>query len=255
MLLRRLDILLHHPAHPPELVEERRAIGRLGGQGRPRERRGDLAVGRRGIGEDGIALAGEALVQLHHRPADSRPLPPQLFERLDDVLFRVQVFETGRARHARLLEHAAATRLGAVVLEVGVEPVQGDAEQHRELPLEPRGVEDGEIGPCRVGNRLADPLDQAGPLHDLLAERPRRPVVAAQHRQPRARVSGRHARQQIEVVVQDDRVHRLRGDIHQVRPGVAEADQEEQQPLFVIGDAGDKVRLCETRLADAAPAG
>ena len=74
-------------------------------------------------------------------------------------------------------------------------------------------------------------------------QRPRRRVVGAQHRQPRARVAGRHAGQQVQVVLEDHRVHRLRRDVDHVRARVAQPDQQEQQPLLVEAHAGQLAQL------------
>ena len=70
-----------------------------------------------------------------------------------------------------------------------------------------------------------------------------RPVVAAQHRQPGPRVRGRDPGQQVQVVIQDHRVHGLRGHVDHVRARVAQADQQEQQPLLVIRGAGQLAEL------------
>ena len=75
--------------------------------------------------------------------------------------------------------------------------------------------------------------EQPRPLQDLLGERARRGVVGAQQREARARVAGRDAGQELEVVLQDHRVDRLRGDVDHARAGVAQADEQEEQPLLV----------------------
>jgi hypothetical protein len=138
-----------------------------------------------------------------------------------------------RTGHVGLAEHLAAPRLGAEIVQLGIEPVQRDVEQHRQLALERGRVEDGQIGRFGVGNGLADALDQPGTLQDLLGQRARRAVVGAQHRQARSGVTGRYASQQVQVVIEDQRMHRLRRDVGHVRARVAQADQQKQQALLV----------------------
>ena len=164
-------------------------------------------------------------------------LAAELDQRTLDVVLVLQVLVAGRMRNAGLAEHLAAAGLGAEVVQLGIEAVQRHVEQHRQLALERRRVEDGQVGRLRVGDRLPDPLDEARPLEDLLRQRPRRAVVGAQHRQPRPGMAGRHARQQVQVVVEDQRMDRLRRDVGHVRARVAQPDQQEQQPLFVEGGA------------------
>ena len=164
-------------------------------------------------------------------------LAAELDERTLDVARVLQILVAGRMRDAGLAEHLAAPGLRAEVVQLRIEPVQRHVEQHRQLALERRRVEDGQVGRLGVGNRLADPLDQARPLEDLLRQRPRRAVVRAEHRQPRAGVARWHTGQQVQVVIEDQWMDRLRGHVGDVRARVAQPDQQEQQPLFVEGGA------------------
>ena len=64
-------------------------------------------------------------------------------------------------------------------------------------------------------------------------------VEAGEQRQPRARMSGRHARKKMQVIV-DDRVgDRLACEIHDARSRHAQQHQQAQHPLFVMMDARD----------------
>ena len=158
----------------------------------------------------------------------------ELEERLLDVVERAEVLEALRKGHSRLAEDLPAARLRPEVPEGGVDAVQRDAEEDRELPLERRGVEDGEVGPRRVPDPGPDPLDQPGALEDLLREGARRVVVGAEERQARAGVARRDPDEELEVVLEDQGVDRLGGDEDDPGPGVPEADQEEQEALLVV---------------------
>jgi len=201
---------------------------------RPAEPRDlDAIVGLIRETEDRVALAGEALVQLHDGLAQAGPPLRQFDEGVLDVGFTGQILEPFRQLDAGFAEHLAAARLGPEVAQLRIEPVEGNAEQHRQLALERCGVEDGEVGTRGVGDRFPDSLDQARPFEDLLRQRPRGRVVRAQHGQSRARMACRHAREEVQVVVEDQRVHRLRGDVHDVGSWVAQPDQQEEQPFLV----------------------
>ncbi len=83
-----------------------------------------------------------------------------------------------------------------------------------------------------------DALDEPRPLEDLLGEGARRGVVRAQEGEARAGVAGGDSGQELQVVLEqvvleDDRVDGLRGHVDHSRAGVAEADEQEEQPLLV----------------------
>ena len=61
-------------------------------------------------------------------------------------------------------------------------------------------------------------LDQARPLEQFLRERERRAVERRDQEQALLRVAGQHARQQVELVVDDLRMDRLRRDVDETRP-------------------------------------
>ena len=146
-LLLGLDELLDDPAHPREPVEV--VLGRLPGAPETRAAAAPLAApaGSCGLGvaEERVALAGEAVVELHDGPRGSRPPPAQLDERLLDVVGRVQVLEAHRQGDAGLAEDLPAPGFRAEVGEERVAAVQRDAEEDRQLALEGRRVEDREV--------------------------------------------------------------------------------------------------------------
>ena len=115
-----------------------------------------------------------------------------------------------------------------------IDTVQGDSEQDGELSLERRGVEDRQVGAARVGDPVADSLDQARPLQNLLGQRTRRGVVSAQETEPRARVAGGDSGEQLEVAFEDEGMHGLRRHVDHAGLRIAESNQEKQQPLLVV---------------------
>ncbi len=202
-----------------------------------------IAVDPVGVAEEGVALPREAVVELDDGLAQTRAASVKLEERLLDVAERAEVLEALRKGHPCLPEDLPAARLRPEVAEGGVDAVQRDAEEDSQLPLERCGVEDGEVGPRRVPDPGADPLDQPGPLEDLLREGARRVVVGAEERQARAGVARRDPDEELEVVLEDQGVDGLRGHEDDPRPGVPKADQEEQEPLLVEARALQLLQL------------
>ena len=118
----------------------------------------------------------------------------------------------------------------------GVDPVEQHAEEGGELPLERRRVEDGEVGARRVGDAGPVPLDVAGPLEDLLRQRARGVVVGAEKRQPGPGMARRDPHEELEVVLEDERVDRLGRCENDPRARVPETDPEEQEAFLVQGE-------------------
>ena len=193
--------------------------------------------------DDGVALAGEPLVELHHRPAEAGAHPLQLAQGPLHLLLGAEILEARRERHPGLAEHLAAAGLGAVVAEARVEAVHRDAEQHRELPLQWRAVEHGQVGAARIEDRGADALHEPRPLEDLLGERTGRAVVRREDGEAGPRVARGHAGEELEVVLQQHRVHRLRGDVDHPGARVAQPDEQEEQPLLVERGSGELLQL------------
>ena len=127
--------------------------------------------------------------------------------------------------------------------ELGVDAVQGHPQQHRELALEGSGVEDGEIGARGIDDAGPDALHETGPLEDLLGQGARRGVVGAEQGEARSGVARGDAGQELEVVLQDDGVHGLGGDVDHPRPRVAQADEEEEEALLVEVGSGELLEL------------
>src|SRR5262249_2781777 len=108
---------------------------------------------------------------------------------------------------------------------------------------EGRGGEAGGDGRMRPNSPRPDASDETRPLKDLLSERARGGVVRAEQREARPGVARGDAGEELQVVLEDDRVHRLRGHVDEPRPGVAQADEQEEQPLLVEVGAGELPEL------------
>src|SRR6266545_773358 len=236
--------LLDDPAHRPDLFQVRG-----GGLRGNRKRHPAQRVGKRRPTvllrkvKEGVAFARKTLLQLDDGFADSRSLFSQRLESLDDVELRAQILESFRKRNARFAEDLAAPGLRSEVLQIRIDSVQRNSEQHREPALERRRVEDGQESASRVADAVSDPLDQTRTLEDLFGQRAGRGVLRAQKRQARARVARRDPGQQLEVVVEDQRMDRLRRDVDHVCLRVAESNQQEEEPLFVEARAFELLEL------------
>ena len=90
-----------------------------------------------------------------------------------------------------------------------------------------------EVGALRVGDQRADAFEQPRPLEQLDRERLRAAVVHGHREQARPRMARDHAGQQVEVVVDDVGLDRLRGDVDQARARLPQQEEQEQEPLFI----------------------
>ncbi len=247
-LVHALDELLDNPAHPVVLLEvslsrflgyrEADLVQRLAHRGASGYLRKAL-----GIAEDGIALAREAVVQLDHGAPDPRPPRCQLDERLLDFGPGVEILEALRQRHSGGAEDLAAARLGAERDELGIDAVERHTEQDGEPAFERRRVEDREVGARAVLDAFPDALDQARALQDLLGERARRGIVGTEERQARPGMARWDSGEEVEVVVQDHRMHGLRGHVDHPGPRIPQPDQQEEQALLVEAHAGQLLEL------------
>ncbi len=207
-------------------------------EGELRERVAEgLASRRGGIAEDGVAFSGEAFVELDDRTRDARTAAAQFLERVQQVVLGADVFGAFGKGHPGFPKNLPASRLRAETGKSRIHAVQRNAQEHRQLSLERGRVEHGQERPGGVGDTVADALDQAGPFEDLLRQRAGRRVMGAQERQPRARMARRDPGQQLEVVLENERMDREGGDVHHPGLGITEADQQKQEALFVEGRA------------------
>ena len=78
--------------------------------------------------------------------------------------------------------------------EIRIAGIQWYAEPDGERPLHRRGDETGHMGRAIVRDRCPDVLHQPGPSKNLLRQRIARAVVAAQQREPPARMTEGDAR-------------------------------------------------------------
>ncbi len=232
--LRELEELLDDPAEFRELLQVARGRLRGDGRGQPAQRAAQrLLPGLSRVAKDGVAFSGEAVLELDDRAADSRTLPAKVLEGGDEVRARAQVLAAFGQRHAGFPEDLAAPGLRAERAERRIDAVQRDSEQDREPALEGRRVEDGQVRPGGIRDAGPDALDHPRAFEDLLRQRARGGVVDAQQGQPRAGVAGGDPGQELQVVLEDERVHRLGRHVDHPRVRIAQPDEEEEQALLV----------------------
>ena len=184
--------------------------------------------------EEGVALAGEAVVELHHGPAATRIGLPERGEGTDDVLPVPEVLVALREEDAGLAEDLAAAGLGAEVGEGGVAGVQGNAQLHGEGALVGAAVEADEVRERSVGNRRPNALDQPRPGENLGGERLLARVAAVQEDQPLAGVRRRHAGEEVQEVVDHDGIELLAGDEDHAGARPAQQHEHVEHALFVV---------------------
>ena len=205
--------------------------------------------------DHGVALAGEAVVELDHHRADGRgrPLAQAPRRRLDRV-DRAQVLGPVQHRHAGQPGDPPRPGLGAEAGQGGRRPVQGQPEPLGQLLLAGGDVEGLHERPARALAQLPDPVQQLRPVEQLGRERPGGGVAGGQHVQPRPRSC--RVGQEAEVVVDHRLFDRHRGQVDDLDPGPAQQQQQEQQPFLVVADADDLAQLGrqgKLRRADAPP--
>jgi hypothetical protein len=194
-----------------------------------------------GVGEPehGVPLAGEALVELDHRPPQRRVAGLELGERAGEVPLVGQVLEPVRDGDPGLAQQLPAAALGAEVEQGRVAAEDRHAQPHGEGAFEGGHGEARHARRPRVRDRLADPGEQARPRQDLGAQGLRRRVVAAEQGEAPAGVLVRHAGQQVEVVVDDRLGDRLAGDVDQAGARLPQQEQHAEQALLVVVHPGD----------------
>src|ERR687897_1263453 len=141
------------------------------------------------VGEDGVPLTRETLIQLYGRPSQPWLAALELDDGLDHVVPVAQVLEPIRQLDPGLPERLAATALGPEVVELRVIAVERDAKPNGETPFQRRAVEAGHVRRLRVCYRRAYPLHQTWTVEYLLCQRRVGGVVAGEERQPAAGVA------------------------------------------------------------------
>ena len=202
---------------------------------------------------DRVALPGDALVELDDGAVHRGPLGPHPDHGVDHVVEGAQVLHTQRMRDADLGEHPAAAGLGAERREPRIGAVHRDPEAQRDVALELGGVVGHQVRALPVRDQRGDPRQEMRPLQELLAQRARGRVVHRDQRQAGSRMAGDHSGEQREVVLDDLRGDRQRGDVDHPQPGLAQQHEQEQEPLLerlghaparrhgpVEGDRGDR---------------
>src|SRR5215210_8721718 len=147
------------------------------------------------VGEDGIPLTRETLIQLYGRPSQPGLVALELDDGLDHVAPVAQVLEPIWQRDAGLPERLAAAALGPEVVELRIVTVERNAKPNGEAPLQRRAVEAGQVRRFGVSDRRPYPLHQAWTVEYLLRQGHVRGIVAGEKRQPAAGVTQGDTRQ------------------------------------------------------------
>ena len=170
----------------------------------------DVAAFRRATEiEHRVAFAREAFIQLHDRPLQPRQAPLQRGKRLRHVLGIAQVLRSIRQFDPRLPKDLPRTTLRAELNQIRVASIERNVERKRQPALERRHVEARHVRPRGIGDRLPDPLEQPRPCEQLLAQRHRGAVVAAEQLQAPPRMLRGNAGQHVQVIVDDRLGNRL----------------------------------------------
>ncbi len=128
-------------------------------------------------------------------------------------------------------EHPATAGLRSERREPRVGAVHRDAERERDVALELCGVVGDQMRAFRFGMIAAMRASSRGRSSSFSLSG--RPACRAPHeRQPGACVTGDHARQQRQVVLDDLRRDRHRRHVDHAQPGLAQEHQQEQEALL-----------------------
>ena len=183
--------------------------------------------------DDRVALARDALVELHDQLLDLRLAGPKAGDRVDRRRHAVDVLDAQRVGDAGGGEELATPALGPQMGVARIGSVHRDAELERDVALEGRRRVGHEVTAPRIGDRATDLAQQQRTLEQLLAQRAARRVVCGQQGQASACIAPAGRCQERQVVVDDLRRDGRRGDVGHVEVGLAEAEQQAQQPLLV----------------------
>ena len=197
------------------------------------------------VGEDGVPLTRETLIQLYGRPSQPWLAALELDDGLDHVVPVAQVLEPVGQRDPGLPERLAAAALGPEVVELRVVAVEWDAKPNGETPFQRRAVEAGHVRRLRVCYRRAYPLHQTRTVEYLLRQRHVGGVVAGEKRQPAAGVAQWDARQEMQIIVHNGRRDVLARDVDDVGAGQAQEHQHAEHPFLVVVRTGDLRQLLD----------
>ena len=131
--------------------------------------------------------------------------------------------------HADLGEHPTATGLRSERREPRIRAVHRDAKTQRDVPFQFGRVVRHQVRARPVGDQGRDPGEQAGPLEQLLAQRPRGGVVDRDQRQPSPRMARDTPGKQGQVVLDDLRCDRHRRHVDHPQPRLAQEHEQEQE--------------------------
>ena len=183
--------------------------------------------------DDGVALAGDAVVELDHHLDEPGPRGTQAHDRLDRRAAAGDVRDAQRMRNAGQREQLAAAALRPELLVARVGAVERHVERQREVALQLRGHVGHHVAERAGRDGPADPREQAWAREQLLGQRARRRIVGGEQREAGAGVGAHRRREQREVVLDDGRRDRGGGHVDEHEPGIPQRQQQGQQPFLV----------------------
>ncbi len=202
--------------------------------------------------EHGVPFAGEAFVELDDRPAQFGVEALEPAERFDQIVLIAQVLKAVREGHPDAAEQLPAAALRSERRQGRIARVHGEIQPHRQASLGIGGGEARHVRALRRHQLGGDAVQQAGTVEDLRREWSSRAVVTRQQAEAALRMTSRNPGQQVEVVVDDRRVHRLAGHVDDLGAGEPQQHEHAQHPLLVVEHAGDlgQLRLGEAEAGD-----
>ena len=193
--------------------------------------------------EHGIALAGEALVELHDRAPERRPAELQRGQRLDNVAGVAKALRAVGETDAGGPKHATRAALAPQSDQCRVAGIQRDAEAHRQRPLERTRIEHRQVGDRRVADLLEQSSQQGRAIEDLGGQGRQRVIAGAHQYQTPTRVRGGHVAQQAQVVLHDGGIQWPAGQQDEARAGHPQQTEHAQVALLVVERAANPRQL------------
>ena len=161
------------------------------------------------------------------------PRREELDKRVNDIRGRMQALPALGVGHAHLGEEPARAAFGSERGELRVGAIHRHAESERQIAFERRRREGNEVSAVRITRERADLVDEARTLEELRRQGRRPAVVRAHEVKPSARMARDDARKQPEVIVDNARLDRLRGDVDDLRVRLAKEEKKEEVALLI----------------------
>ena len=160
-----------------------------------------------------------------------------------DILDGEEVLRAGQNADAGLLRRLPGAALGAQRSQLRRGAVDRHAERLGQFVLDRGGDEWEEVGPVAIADGVRDSGERRSIAEQLRREPAELRVTGVDQRKPAPGVGG--IGDEAQVVVDDRRIDRCRRRVDDPGVGVSQQEQEAQQALLVVDDAGDLAELVE----------